>query len=158
MAATDEPQAPPRPYPRVSASAYLVRERAAERKSEYLDGEVLAMAGASRAHLEICSNLVFEVLSPSTERRDRGVKHAAYASLDSLEESVLVAQDRPCVEVFRRDAGWEGEAFVGLEAAVELRSLGATLPLAEIYRRVFPRVPGGRAAGEHRDAPSGATG
>ncbi|HYN90066.1 MAG TPA: Uma2 family endonuclease, partial [Ardenticatenaceae bacterium] len=29
---------------------YLVRERGAEAKSEYLDGEIVAMVGASRAH------------------------------------------------------------------------------------------------------------
>jgi Uma2 family endonuclease len=36
---------------------YLARERAAEAKSEYLDGAIVAMAGASRAHSLINTNL-----------------------------------------------------------------------------------------------------
>lgn len=197
MGPTDEPQAGV--PPRVGVGTYLLRERRAEWKSEYVDGDVVAMSGASVPHLRICTNLVVglgtrlgdrdcdvvasdlrvrvraanayfypdvavvcgawrvedaerdtllnpqvivEVLSPSTERRDRGLKRAAYERLDSLAEYVLVAQDRPCVEVFRRDAGWEGETYVGMDARVELRSLGVAPPLGEIYRRVFPRVAG----------------
>jgi len=37
------------PYePRLIPAGYLARERAAETKSEYLDGRVIAMVGASR--------------------------------------------------------------------------------------------------------------
>lgn len=40
----------------LSEAEYLQRERAAELKSEYLNGEVYAMAGSSRAHNQIASN------------------------------------------------------------------------------------------------------
>lgn len=43
--------------PRVSPEEYLVRERAAEYKSEYVDGEVRAMTGASRDHGRIALNV-----------------------------------------------------------------------------------------------------
>jgi Uma2 family endonuclease len=43
---------------KLSEGEYLTAERAAEEKSEYLAGEVFAMAGASRAHSLIVGNLV----------------------------------------------------------------------------------------------------
>jgi len=42
---------------RLSVEEYLELERRAEVRSEYLDGETLAMAGASLAHNEIVGNL-----------------------------------------------------------------------------------------------------
>ena len=36
---------------------YLALERAAQTRSEYLDGEIFAMAGASRRHNLICLNV-----------------------------------------------------------------------------------------------------
>ncbi len=45
--------------PFVTPEEYLERERRAEYKSEYYQGEVFAMSGASRNHVMIVSNLVF---------------------------------------------------------------------------------------------------
>lgn len=45
----------------LSAAAYLVQEGLAREKSEFLNGEVFAMAGASRAHNQITSNLVLSL-------------------------------------------------------------------------------------------------
>jgi Uma2 family endonuclease len=42
----------------ISPEAYLAGERAAEYKSEYLDGEILAMSGASKAHCLITANVI----------------------------------------------------------------------------------------------------
>lgn len=49
------------PQKRLSESEYLEIERAAEQRSEYLDGEMFAMAGASPRHVAIVSNLVGEL-------------------------------------------------------------------------------------------------
>lgn len=49
------------PITRLSPEEYLEQERAAERKSEYLQGEVFLMAGASREHALIVTNLVREL-------------------------------------------------------------------------------------------------
>jgi Uma2 family endonuclease len=46
---------------------------------------------------------IVEVLSPSTEALDRGEKFHLYRFLDSLREYVLVRQDRPEVELFRKE-------------------------------------------------------
>ena len=88
-------------------------------------------------------SVIFEVLSPSTERYDRGEKWARYRRLDSLEEYVLVSQDKPEVEQYvRQDSGlWSYKAVEGLDAASVVTVLGVTLPLTEIYNRItFPEA------------------
>ena len=54
--------------PRLTAEDYLVIERNAETKNEYFNGEMFAMAGASRRHNLIVTNIVREV---SAQLRDR---------------------------------------------------------------------------------------
>ena len=61
--------------------------------------------------------IVVEVLSPSSEVRDRGEKFAAYKQIPSLREYVLVAQDERRVEIRRRgEHGWSSEIAVAGEA------------------------------------------
>ena len=79
--------------------------------------------------------LVIEVLSPTTERTDRYEKFAAYTSLPMLSEYVLIEQDIPSVEMYRRRAGWQLEQF-GPGAAVTFESIGQTMTLDQIYRRI----------------------
>ena len=85
--------------------------------------------------------VLIEVLSPSTERSDRGEKFTRYRMLESLQEYVLVSQDKPQVECFFRqpDGGWLLMPYSGLDAVAKLRSLDVELPLSEIYAGVtFP--------------------
>lgn len=85
--------------------------------------------------------VIIEVLSPSTESYDRGEKFDHYGDLASLEEYILVAQDRPRVETLLRqpDGSWNLSPFVGLEATALIRTLRIEVPLAEIYSGVvFP--------------------
>ena len=77
--------------------------------------------------------VVFEVLSPSTERYDRTLKFERYRGIDSLREHVLIAQDEPLVTThYLSDGGvWSfGPTAKGLDATVRLTSLGVDLPLA----------------------------
>ncbi len=89
--------------------------------------------------------VLVEVLSPSTADMDRGEKFRENIEIGSLQQYVLVAQDRPRVETFHRtaDGGWAvGPWAEGLGAAVAFPSLGVTLPLAEVYAGVtFPPPP-----------------
>ncbi|NJL99239.1 MAG: Uma2 family endonuclease, partial [Synechococcaceae cyanobacterium SM2_3_2] len=45
------------PYPKTPPQDYLTQERQAECKSEYIDGDVVAMTGASRQHNLIAGNI-----------------------------------------------------------------------------------------------------
>ena len=96
--------------------------------------------------------VIFEVLSDSTESYDRGEKFEKYRQIDSLEEYVLLAQDRPAVETFLRqpDNSWNLLAWQGIDAIARLRCLNLELPLAELYAGVElrPESPGeGASAG-----------
>lgn len=179
--------------PRLSPAEYLEIERGAETRSEYIEGEMYAMSGASYAHNVIVTNLaaslhaslkggpcravvsdmrvkddaselytypdvvvvcgkprfeepayldtltnptlLIEVLSPSTERHDRGLKFAYYRTIPSLREVLFVAQDRPIVEQYTRGEGedWLLHAVQGLEATIQLASVDARLSLAELF-------------------------
>jgi Uma2 family endonuclease len=181
---------------------YLALERQAEYKSEYIDGQIVAMSGASRKHGLISGNifrvlgnqiltrpceayagdmrvkvrthrkvsytypdvvvvcgepqledrqldtllnptLIVEVLSPSTEIYDRGTKFEYYRALPSVQEYLLVAQDRMLVEHFARiaapDAGdrWVLTTFSDPTATLQLPSIGCALPLADVYHKVM---------------------
>jgi|ERR1700722_9661650 len=84
---------------------------------------------------------IIEVLSPTTERYDRGDKFRNYQKIDSLKEYVMVYQDEPLCERFVRqeDGSWALVSFVGLSASLVFTSVSASIPLADVYAGVtFP--------------------
>lgn len=83
--------------------------------------------------------LIVEVLSPNTARTDRSEKFANYTQIDSLLEYVLVAQDTPYLCIFRRRNAWRMESFYA-EDVFTLESVGLTLPVVQVYRRVRKEV------------------
>lgn len=56
------------PKAKLSPAEYLALERRAEHKSEYLDGEVFAMTGASRRHNLVCTNIAASLHSQLKRR------------------------------------------------------------------------------------------
>lgn len=81
--------------------------------------------------------VIIEVLSPSTERYDRGTKFESYQRIASLMEYVLVSQDRPRVEQFLRqtDGRWL-YSETSANGTVKLTSIDCELALKDIYDRV----------------------
>lgn len=178
------------PDRRYTFAEYLAFERAAETKHEFVNGQIMAMAGGSRRHsllaarmLGILSNslgpkcfaftsdmlirvlatgratypdvsvvcgpiegdpedpakqivtnptLIIEVLSPTTERDDRGEKWGHYQRIPALREYIVISQDEPGVERFRRnDAG--GWTYTKLtEGSFELTT-GGTVDVTKLY-------------------------
>lgn len=79
-------------------------------------------------------SLVAEVLSPSTEARDRGQKSVQYRSCPSIQEYLLISSEFPLVEVFRREKqGFWSLYTLKLGDMIELNSLGLRFPVAEVY-------------------------
>ena len=174
---------------------YLALEEKAEYKSQYVAGEIFAMAGAQPSRVIIQTNLagelrnrfrgrecyvfssdlrvktpegdlytypdlstvcgkpefdaakppsllnpqvIFEVLSPSTEAFDRGDKFARYRRLESLTDYVLVASEQVRVEHYVRQGSdaWILTEYRQLSDRAPLQSVGCELPLEEIYHRV----------------------
>jgi Uma2 family endonuclease len=183
------------PKRKFTAAEYLAIERQAEYRSEFLDGEMFAMAGASREHNILKDNLIvevgiqlkggpcrtlstdqrvkidrtgmytypdivivcgkpeydpadrdtltnpqvlFEILSPTTEASDRGRKFRHYQQLPSLREYILVSQDRMQVERFVRqpDDTWVLTVFADPDGEFSLASAPVRFPLAAIYAGV----------------------
>ncbi len=181
---------------KLTPAEYLAIERKAERRSEFYNGEMFAMAGPSREHVTARDNLaaevhallkgtgcraygvdlrlkvnatglytypdiaivcgkpefedavldtllnprvIIEVLSDSTEKYDRGVKSQHYRQIASLQEYVLVSQDKPLIERYVRqpDGGWLLTEFAGLDRIFEFASVPAKVPLSEVYRDVM---------------------
>jgi Uma2 family endonuclease len=86
--------------------------------------------------ISVCDDMIvaFEVLSPSTARRDLRWKRKAYASLPSLMHYVVIAQDATAVVVYDRATGFAERRVDVMTQSVGLAALGLELSLADIYR------------------------
>lgn len=182
--------------PKLTEAEYLAIERDAEFKSEFYNGEMFAMAGASREHNGVKENLngelygrlksggcrtyssdmrvkvkrtglytypdivivcgdpefeviqgvdtllnpqvVFEILSDTTERYDRGLKFLNYQLLPSVMEYVLVSQDRKLVQRFVRqlDETWVLTTFDDPDGTFSLSTVVVSIAMADVYRNV----------------------
>jgi Uma2 family endonuclease len=93
---------------------------------------------SSRPETLLNPQVIFEVLSPSTELFDRGDKFARYRKLESLTDYVLVASELMRVEHYARQEGgaWTLTEYDRPEHRVPLRSVDCELPLEEIYYQV----------------------
>lgn len=95
---------------------------------------------ADRAHnlYKTAPSLVVEVLSPATSAYDRGAKFAAYRSIESLCEVLLIDSQRLSADLFRRDeAGrWVLYPYDAAQPLVELASVGLQVPLQVLYEDV----------------------
>jgi Uma2 family endonuclease len=77
--------------------------------------------------------VIVEVLSPETERTDRREKFLSYQQIETLEEYVLVAQDKSEVTVFRRANQWRPEIVRQASDSLNLSSLEFSLALVDLY-------------------------
>ncbi len=179
------------PITKVTAEEYLALDRAAEFRSEFFDGEIVAMSGGSLRHSGMKINLagevrdalrgtqcrafdsdlrvrvsprmytypdltvvcgkpmladerqdillnpkvIFEVLSPSTEFYDRGVKFRHYREIESLTDYVLLDQEQARIEQFTRgDAHlWTFHDYKAATETLLIESIGVSIPIARIY-------------------------
>jgi Uma2 family endonuclease len=82
--------------------------------------------------------VLIEVLSTSTEKFDRGEKARLYRSMPSLEEYVLISQDKPYIEHFVRqeNGGWLLSELSELSEVLPLPSIECETALSEIYAKV----------------------
>jgi Uma2 family endonuclease len=177
---------------------YLLIERQAHEKSEFVRGEMFAMAGATDQHATIAGNcfgllwqvlskrdgkvykgdmkvrvsaagryaypdvaavcgerkfadekkdvllnpaVIVEVSSPSTANYDRLDKARDYQKLPSLRDLLIVAHDQPLIEhsVRQNKNTWSMTSVYGLDATIELPSIGCSLRLADVFAGVeFP--------------------
>jgi len=107
----------------------------------YPDVMVSCDAGDQAAALFLTRPLlIVEVLSDSTAAFDRGDKFAAYRTLDSLQEYVLVDIPARRVEVFRRqdDGDWLFHEYLPGCGDCEFRAAAVSVPFDEVFENVDP--------------------
>lgn len=82
--------------------------------------------------------LIIEVLSPSTADYDKGAKFDHYRTVDSLQEYVLVWQDKKRVARYTKqtDGSWVLRDFIGEDAEIVLTSIDCKLLVEDIYDKV----------------------
>ncbi len=82
--------------------------------------------------------LVAEVLSPSTEGKDRGEKFHSYLAVESLVVYLLVSQDAPRIEQFSRaeDGQWNYTFTSGLDSILDIPALSISLNFADVYDQI----------------------
>jgi Uma2 family endonuclease len=182
--------------PRLTFEEYLDLESKADYKSEFINGQMYMMAGASPNHnlltasmitelslqlkkrpcrvyssdqlLKIERNengrypdvtvvcgqpqyekhpylsallnptLLVEILSPSNAAYDRDVKADEYRTIASLQEYLLVAQNRIHVEHYVRQSKnqWLLTEYNALDDVIHLASIQCDLVLADVYGKV----------------------
>lgn len=182
----------------MSEAEYLVFEEKSKIRHEFMDGEIFAMAGATRKHNLLTTNIsrslgnqleegncevyasdfrvkireghnvypdvavacgdistenndttllnptvVFEVLSKSTEKRDRGEKAEDYFKLPSLQDYILVSQNRVRVEHYSRQSNnnWLLRIHESLDEELILESIDCSISLVIIYLKLnLPQI------------------
>jgi len=122
---------------------YLILEANGDVKHEWIDGLIVAMSRGTPEHGPLTASIVralpqteecrvyssdtllvtnpgvvVEVLSRSTEGRDRNERFLLFQQLDSLEEYVLISQDERRIEIRRR---------TGHEWTSEIRGAGEAI-------------------------------
>ena len=111
-----------------------VRMQLAEKR--YLYPDVTVACGEQTGTMLTNPGVVIEVLSPTTEKRDRGAKFKAYKALPSVQEYVLIGSEYKAIEVHWRDGNFWRQYHYREGDVVELKSLGVGFPFDDVYRRI----------------------
>lgn len=82
--------------------------------------------------------LIVEVLSPSTEAKDRGKKFQNYRRISTLKEYVLISSEQKVIECFRLNEKGVWELYTYLEEdEVEFKSVDFRCPIELVYEDVI---------------------
>ncbi|PSB01697.1 Uma2 family endonuclease [Merismopedia glauca] len=107
-----------------------------------IEGEIQLVSGRK----DTITNplLIAEVLSKSTSSYDRVEKFAAYRTIPSFQEYLLIDQYTVHVErYFKSEANkWIFSEIDDLEATIQLESLAFGIPLADLYDKVDFEIEG----------------
>jgi Uma2 family endonuclease len=106
--------------------------------SYYPDVMVCCDPTDRESHLRRRPRLLVEVVSPHTERTDHYEKRLAYEQIPTLQEYIILAQDKVLADVIRRqeDGHWSRGTLTQLEDDLRLESVQLVLHLADVYRNV----------------------
>ena len=113
---------------RVSETIYFYPDVVAACNRQFADTKQLMLLNPA---------LIVEVTSQSTALYDRTTKLEAYKQMPSVQEVLIVDQQRLHVDQYaRRDDGWLVREFTEPDDKILLESLGCTLSISEVYAKV----------------------
>lgn len=113
-----------------------------EKSNRYVYPDAMVVCGdiqTSEDYAEAITNpiLIIEVLSKSTADYDRGDKFFFYQQIESLQEYILVEQEKMQIDIYsRRKNLWKISRVTQEDGVLYLTSLDMEVDLGEIYRRV----------------------
>jgi len=122
---------------RVQISEGKVRLRAADEDIFYYpDIMVICDPRDQDRYFKRYPKVLIEVLSESTETIDRREKFLSYRQIETLQEYVLIAQNKMEVTVFERANRWQPELSIQPEQSLRLPSLNFSQLLKDVYDSV----------------------
>jgi Uma2 family endonuclease len=82
--------------------------------------------------------VAIEILSPSTERYDRGKKFQNYRTVNSLQEYLLVSQDDYHIDHYtnQNNGTWLLETYSGKDVVLFVKAIDCTMLLDDVYDKV----------------------
>ena len=128
-----------------SCEAYAQDMRVRTTPEDYAYPDVVIVCGEplfeDAEYTLLNPTVLIEVLSKSTEARDRDDKLHDYHALESVTDYVLIAQDKTLVDHYFKQANgdWTLRSYTKPDEVIRLSSIGCELSLAELYAQVkFP--------------------
>jgi Uma2 family endonuclease len=95
---------------------------------QFIDGSVDTLTNPT---------VLIEVLSPSTEKKDREVKAKNYRQMPSVHEYLFISQNEVLVEHYvRKGTKWEITDYRDMADVLELSSIDCKLALADVYEKI----------------------
>ena len=117
-----------------NSDALIRVQQGSDLRFYYPDLSVICEPNSPDAHFQDKPVVLFEVLSESTARLDRGEKREAYLTIPSLRVHALVETDTMAVTLWRRAGeSWTQEYAAAPEQVLAFPEIECELPLAEIY-------------------------
>jgi len=104
-------------------------------QGNYLFPDVTIACGEDTSALPAEPTVIIEVLSPATDKRDRNAKLAAYKTLPSVQEYLLVGSEVQEIIVYRRESNWRPYHYRS-DDQVELKSIAVSFPFDAVYHRI----------------------
>jgi len=106
----------------------------------YPDVMVSCDANPVSEYYETNPILIIEVLSTSTEAKDHLEKLTSYMEISSLQEYMLVSQDKIAIDIYhRKDQSWILTSYEANET-INLTSVNYQLPITHIYEDVIGQI------------------
>jgi Uma2 family endonuclease len=104
-------------------------------QGNHLFPDLTVACGEETGSLATDPTVIIEVLSPATEKRDRGAKLAVYKTLASVQEYLLIGSEVQEIIIYRRESNWRPYHYREGDQ-VELKSIGVSFSFDAVYRRI----------------------